>query len=497
MKKQSHYVVEERQIDVKEMFFQTLSCWRFILLIAVIAAALVGVMKYKSDVSARQAEIQAQIDKANEPEITVEMLEEQLSSIEIQNVWNAVQYREFLKQRREYIDSSIYLNLNAFKENVVYLTYDISSVNAEKSVQELEKYLSGSAMAEKIVEEMELDTKAIYVAELIRMEDTDAATYFTLKVCADSKEECAALADNVEKQVASYMESLKSKEAYADLSVTLAERRADVIKDDELLAKQSEYIDGFYDDMKDYKKYHSDFNNEQKSLFEKLTKGKYKIDNSLYETEIETEEKEVEIDTTANVKPSLTAIITAIIAGFLAGAIAAFALKAFLYTISKNIHGEDEVKYLFGTNVFGVVDASAQSKKRLFAPIDKLCKRLKNGMKKSLSYEEQLQLVCTNILIQCKNNGVEKVHLSGSEMKKIPAVVVNTLKETLEKAGIEVSSGKGVAYDADSLMKLAEKKNGILVEVSEKTGCAEIAKELNLCRQNEINILGIVLVEIV
>lgn len=493
MKKQSHYVVEERQIDVKEMFFHTLSCWRFILLVAFIAAALVGVMKYKSDVSAREAEIQAQIDAANAPEITVEMLEEQLSSIEIQNVWNAVQYREFLKQRRNYIDSSIYLNLNAFKENVVYLTYDISSVNAEKSVKELEKYLSGSAMAEKIVEEMELGTKAIYVAELVRMEDTDAATYFTLRVCADSAEECASLADNVEKQIASYMESLKSKEAFADLNVTLAERRVDVIKDDELLAKQSEYIDGFYEDMKDYKKYHSDFNDVQKSLFEKLTKGKYKIDNSLYETEIEPEEKEeVEIDTTVNVKPSIAAII----AGFLAGAIAAFAIRAFLYTISKNIHGEDEVKYLFGTNVFGVVDASSHGKKRLAAPVDRLFKRFKAGSKKSLTYEEQLQLVCTNILIQCKNNGVDKVHLSGSEMKKIPAVLINTLRETLEKAGIEVSNGKGVAYDAESLMSLAEKKNGILVEVSEKTSCAEIAKELNLCRQNEINVLGVVLVEI-
>lgn len=493
MKKQSHYVVEERQIDVKEMFFHTLSCWRFILLVAFIAAALVGVMKYKSDVSARQAEIQAQIDKANEPEITVEMLEEQLSNYEVQSVWNSVQCKELLKQRRTYMDSSIYFNLDAFKENVVYLTYDISSAEAENVIKELEKYLSGSAMAEKIVAEMGLDTEAVYVSELIKIEDTDAAAYFTLKVCADSAEECASLADNVEKQIASYMESLKGKEAFADLSVTLAERRADVIQDEELLAKQNEYIISYYEDMKDYKKNNSDFNDVQKSLFEKLTKGKYKIDNSLYEKEIEAEEKEAaEIDTTVNVKPSIAAII----AGFLAGAIAAFAIRAFLYTISKNIHGEDEVKYLFGTNVFGVVDASSHGKKRLAAPVDRLFKRFKAGSKKSLTYEEQLQLVCTNILIQCKNNGVDKVHLSGSEMKKIPAVLINTLRETLEKAGIEVSNGKGVAYDAESLMSLAEKKNGILVEVSEKTSCAEIAKELNLCRQNEINVLGVVLVEI-
>ena len=154
------------------------------------------------------------------------------------------------------------------------------------------------------------------------------------------------------------------------------------------------------------------------------------------------------------------------------------------------------MKYLFGTTVFGVVDASAHGKKRLFSVVDRLLKRIKVGRKKCLSYETQLQLICTNILICCKNNGITKVHLSGSEMKKVPSVVLKTIRETLEKAGIEVSNGNGVAYDADSLMELAEKKNGILIEVSEKTSCEEIAKELNLCRQNEVNILGVVLVEI-
>lgn len=493
MKKQSHYIVEEREVDVKEMFFHALSYWRFILIVALIGAALVGAMKYKKDVAAAEANIQAQMDAANAPEITVETLEAQLSSVEIQDVWNAVQYRQLLKQRREYIDASVYMNLNALKENVVYLTYEITASEAARVMKEFENYLAGSSMAEKIVAEMGLDTEAIYVAELICMEATDNENYFILKICADSKDECASLADNVEKQIVSYVDYLKTKEKFEDTSVILVERRQEVIRDEDLLAKQSEYIGSFYDDMKEFKKYNSNFNNEQKALFEMLRRGKYKIDNSLYATEIEPEEKEtVEIDTTVNVKPSIASII----AGFLAGAIAAFACRAFLYTISKNIHGEDEVKYLFGTTVFGVVDASAHGKKRLLSVVDRLLKRIKVGRKKKLSYETQLQLICTNILIFCKNNGITKVHLSGSEMKKVPSVVLKTIRETLEKAGIEVSNGNGVAYDADSLMELAEKKNGILVEVSEKTSCEEIAKELNLCRQNEVSILGVVLVEI-
>ena len=494
MKKQSHYVVEERQIDVKEMFFHTLSCWRFILLVAFIAAALVGVMKYKSDVSAREAEIQAQIDAANAPEVTIETVQSQMLKKEAQTVWNAVQSAQLLAQKREYIDSSIYLNLNAFEENVTYLTFEITSGAAERAVSEIETYLSGVSMGNALAEDMGLDTDAIYLAELVRMEESDYVTYFKLRVCANSSEECANLADSVEKQMNAYINTLKSQEKFADLSITCTERKQDIICDEELLAKQDEYINGFYEAIKEQKKYESEFNDAQKELFKMLQKEKVVVENSIYPMEeaAEEEKEAAEIDTTVNVKPSIAAII----AGFLAGAIAAFAIRAFLYTISKNIHGEDEVKYLFGTNVFGVVDASSHGKKRLAAPVDRLFKRFKAGSKKSLTYEEQLQLVCTNILIQCKNNGVDKVHLSGSEMKKIPAVLINTLRETLEKAGIEVSNGKGVAYDAESLMSLAEKKNGILVEVSEKTSCAEIAKELNLCRQNEINVLGVVLVEI-
>lgn len=493
MKKQNHYIVEEREIDIKEMFFHVLAYWRSILIVALIAAAAVGTMKYRKDVETAKANIQSQLDKANAPEITVEMLEKELSKEQVQEVYNAVQFGQLLKQRRTYIDSSVYLNLNAFKVKAAYLTYSVTGAEAEAAAADMKNYLTGFELASAVVEELELDTEAVYMQELIQIEENEDMTAVTFRVAADDREECDALAAEVEKQLQTYVNGLKVKAEYADINAVCTELRKEVVKDEILLAKQNEYIVGFYEDMKTYKKYDEGFNNTQKSLFEKLTKGKYKLDNSLYEKEIEAEEKEsVEIDTTVNVKPSIAAII----AGFLAGAIAAFAIRAFLYTISKNIHGEDEVKYLFGTNVFGVVDASAHAKKRLFLQADSLLKKIKAGRHKRLSYEEQLQLVCTNILIHCKNNGIEKIHLSGSEMRSIPAVVIKTLKETLEKAGIDVSYGNGIAYDAESLMNLAEKKNGILIEISEKTGCAEIAKELNLCRQNEMNVLGVVLVEI-
>lgn len=493
MKKQSQYIVEEREVDVKEMFFQALSYWRFILIVALIGAALVGAMKYKKDVAAAEANIQAQIEEANKPEVTVEMLEDELSNEEEQEVWNAVQLGQFLKQRRGYIDSSVYLNLNAFKVKASYVTYRVTGTEAVAAVADMKKYLIGLEMAKAVVKELGLDVDAVYVQELIQIEENADMAELTFRIVADDRKECDALVESVGKQLQTYVNVLKESTEYVDIGIVCTEVREEVEKDDNLLAKQNEYIVGFYDDMKTFNKCKDGFDDTQKSLYKKLTKGKYKIDNSLYETEIEPEEKEVvEIDTTVNVKPSIASII----AGFLAGAIAAFALRAFLYTISKNIHGEDEVKYLFGTTVFGVVDASAHGKKRLLSAVDRLLKKVKTGRKKSLSYETQLQLICTNILICCKNNGITKVHLSGSEMKKVPSVVLKTIRETLEKAGIEVSNGNGVAYDADSLMELAEKKNGILVEVSEKTSCEEIAKELNLCRQNEVSILGVVLVEI-
>ncbi len=501
MKKQNHYMVEEREIDVKEMFFHALSYWRSILIIAVIAAVVVGTMKYRSDVAAAYAQAYAQIEKENAPEITVEMLEDELSNEDVQDVWNAVQFEQLLRQRRTYIDSSIYLNLNAFKIKASYLTYNITGTEAVAAVSDMKSYLTGLELAKAAVEELGLDTEAVYIQELIQIEDNADMTAVTFRVAANNWEECDALTATVEKQLQTYVNGLKTKAEYADISAVCTESRKEVVKDEVLLAKQNEYIVGFYEDMKTYKKYDESFNNTQKSLFEKLTKGKYKIDNSLYsaETEVEETEKTEESggDNNIDVQVTVKRDIVPYIAGFLAGAIAVFAIRAFFYTVSKNVHGEDEIKYLFGTNVFGVVDASGQAKKRLLPQVDRLLKRIKAGRHKSLSYETQMQLACTNILIHCKNHGIEKVHLSGSEMRKIPAVCIKTIKETLEKAGIEVSNGNGIAYDAESLMNLAEKKNGILVEISEKTGCAEIAKELNLCRQNEINVLGVVLVEIV
>ena len=90
MKRQNNYYVEQREVNLKRMITTVLYQWRIILVVALIAAVLMGMKQYKSDVAAEEARIQAAIAAANAPEVTVEYLESQLIPQQIQNVKTAV-----------------------------------------------------------------------------------------------------------------------------------------------------------------------------------------------------------------------------------------------------------------------------------------------------------------------------------------------------------------------------------------------------------------------
>ena len=496
MKKQNNYYVETREIDVKRMLVHTLTYWRWIFVIALLGALLLGASQYRKDVTAAKNSIQAQIDAANTPLPTIDSLSAQLTSDQVQNVWNAVNFKSYADERTAYMKESVYMNLDPYNEDVVYLNYDIYSSSPAGVLSQLSNYIGSEELAEKISKDMGLTIANKYVMELYTITYSDNISKFTVKVCADDAEECGKLADSFDKLITQYVSKIDETDGEAPNSLVLTQRTEDVAIDTNLQNIQAAYNSEIYNNTNIYSALYSGFNEIQEALFQMITEQRATGTSSIYEAEADSDEPVLSgdasaIDTTIHVKPSIKMILT----GFAAGAIIAYAVFALGYTISKAIHGVDEVKYLFAVPVFGTVRTAAFEKKRKGAAVDTAIDKLNYGKKKYLDSTKQMQMVYSNLLLSCKNGGVNEIYLTGSELERIPQSCILELVSKLKEQQITVHVENSILYDAESLMKMAACGHAVFVEIENVSKCEEIAKELNLCIQNHIEVMGIIMTQ--
>ena len=138
-----------------------------------------------------------------------------------------------------------------------------------------------------------------------------------------------------------------------------------MIIDNDLINLQASYNSEIYSNTNMYNGYYGGFSDTQKQLFQMLMEARQNGDISIYSDAKEQAEAPLSgdasaIDTNIYVKPSVKMILT----GFFAGAIIAYAVCALGYTVSKAVHGADEIKYLFGTTVFGTVRMAPYRRKK-------------------------------------------------------------------------------------------------------------------------------------
>ena len=251
-----------------------------------------------------------------------------------------------------------------------------------------------------------------------------------------------------------------------------------------------------YSNMNIYNSFFAGFNDVQVQLCKMMLAERAEMVSSVNPAEEIVEEKTPvdtsNIDTSIHVKPSIKMMLI----GFIAGIVIAFAIRTLVYTISKCIHGADEVKYLFDVPVLGTVKVSSLQKKKVFVAVDTMLDRLAAGRNKYLNYSQQLQLVYSNILVNCRNKQIKEVYISGSEMECVPQKLLEELKIKLEAADICIKWGKNISYDAEAMLEMVDLGACILFEVENRTKCEEIVKELTQCEQNSVNMLGLVMVQL-
>lgn len=158
---------------LKDMLIQ----WRAILCVGIIVGILVSAvqyklanMKYYTDLAAYNAAVEAQKTTS-----TGELDEEATDPYILELHETLPQLEESLKETVDYRDNSLLLKMDPNNVRKVVQNYSIrvgGGIPATGVFSEVQTYLLSEESANRIVEDLKLDTKASYVSELIDIKDS-------------------------------------------------------------------------------------------------------------------------------------------------------------------------------------------------------------------------------------------------------------------------------------------------------------------------------------
>lgn len=503
MKKQNSYFVEEREIEGKKMFAQILKRWRLVLLLAVIGAVLAMAADYRMMKKSAAEEAQAAADKANAAPVTIESLEKGMDRFDRQQVWRFVYMTNTLEERKNYLNESIRMTINPYKERVIDMEYQVvaeSTTAAETAAQNYAEYIAGEQFAKALVKQLGLDMHSCYIQELVSTEASGDTV--KIRLIAGSREVCNYLADAAETVIADY-----TPETENVVTITQENRTGMFVIDKELAEEQEAFND-------DLELYTSSYNSLKKSLDDKqstlanmLLKAGIKSENAKVleaealeatveeSTEETAETEETEEADDVEVQPAAVSIrFGKAPLGVIAGILVAIVWVMLCYALSQGIHGMEEAKYLFGVRDMGTVSALSLRKKRLGSPVDFWMEKLGCGRHSYVEYDKQLALICANLLLTCKKENITEVAVAGSRLSASGQKIVEQMKVYLAKEGITLKSVGNVLCDGCALLTLAQTGTVLLVEEDERSCCNDIAKELNVFKENELQFIGMVLI---
>ena len=488
MKKQNSYFVEEREIEGKKMFAQILKRWRLLLLLAVIGAVMAVAADYRMMKKSAAEEAQAAADKANAAPVTIESLEKGMDRFDRQQVWRFVYMTNTLEERKNYLNESIRMTINPYGERVVDLEYRIASSDAGETVaQSYVDYVNSEQFAKDVVKELALDMRSCYVKELISIEASGDTFAIRLKACN-------RLADGAEAVLAAYV-----PETAGSYTLELENRTTTIIIDKELAAEQEAFNDDLELYTSSYNSLKKALNDKQSTLANLMLKAGVKSENSLLAEESTEEATETEEEAAnavdVEVQPAAVSIrFGKAPLGLIAGILVAIVWVMLCYALSQGIHGMEEAKYLFGVREMGTVSALSLRKKRLGSPVDFWMEKLGCGRHNYVEYDKQLALICANLLLTCKKENITEVAVAGSRLSASGQKIVEQIKTYLAKEGITLKSVGNVLCDGRALLTLAQTGTVLLVEEDERSCCNDIAKELNVFKENELQFIGMVLI---
>lgn len=483
---------EERPVDLLDLFWNIVFAWRSVLTWMVVFALLLAGyagFKYKTDMKNYNIALKEYQDALSGKVVSEEKTEEpdvEFTVDEQTQITDAVQLKKQMMKMRNYVDESVLMNIDPYEEHmlsmnfyvnngyVINYTRDNIKDNTQALVDAYTTYVNSGTVAQKVAEELKLESDVKYVDELISAASNEDG--FTVKFLYTDDSIFEQAAAVIEDDILNQQSELAAK--IGEHSVSLVSSETSIQADQNTATVQTNVMNSLNSYRTQYNTLIVNMSVQQKAEIEK----ELRLSNDGKESSIVEDLKEPEHPSFSKKYPLL---------GVLAGLFLACVWIALKQIFSNQLLHTDDLTDYFDLKQVGVLH-SHQDKQRK-SRFDQWLRKLRYRNEKEMDDTTRLGIVCGNLELMCKRENISRICLTGSGMEKIrktEEAALQTILERLSSAGIQVLLVDNICYDMTSMRTVSEVGAVVLMERSHESIFQEIDKELMLLNQNEINIVG-------
>ena len=480
---------QERVITIADLIREIARRFWIVIIAAIIFAVLLGGYKYMKDSAA------AKNTKTNITDET-DTIVSSLSEEEQKEVNNVLMIQDNIDQQQEYAENSILMKIDPYNESTGTLQYffdvepyiDPSTKDYSSNLLNLyQSYVNNGMLVADLVESgIELDAQ--YLGELITCEvqsgmlldnSSDAVVLeesvssFNIKVVNVDEKSCKELTEKIAECVQDYHAKLNTSVGQHDL--TLMDESYSQVVDRDLWTYKYDRVNSI-----------SSMQEKIETLKENLSTEQ--LDAIDQYSELSQEELNEDGTTDDSGTASVSISKKYVAAGALGGIILACLFIIISYVMRGTINRAEDLQYLYNMRILGKIDL--KGKKNVFLS---LWNKIIGRKEKELTLEEQLALLKSNLQITCEKNHIQRLLICGCDENK-----AGRLRETLQELknqGVQMEYVSDLLYSPVSLSKLSECEDIVLVEEIRKSQYSDIAKEIEICMEQQAEILGAIVLE--
>lgn len=501
-------MIEDREIDIKDCLRYILLQWRLIIIGMVIGALLldcVGIIKSKkvaNEVQELNASMEKDAELETENQAILSELETKLTDREKEEVNNAVMsyktYRANYSRAAAYMKNSIRMRINPSCVPTMTANYSVDNhyevifpkISDRDSTADIVDAFCNALVTDELLDKI-CDTlggklDAPYIEELITIsKSTNSSATLTLTVIADEKEKCETIFELIVDQIENITPDIKA--VYGDFDITEYNRKYSENVDTALLTEQQTRSGTLYNYKTYFNSIVSGMTENQQTYYYALLDGTVKMDEDDTETE-------TEIVTDPLPVPEVKVInLKYILFGMVLGFFCVFCWFALKYILSPKLHVSHEITDYYKIPVIGILKVSEQPK-RFLSVIDQWIVSIFQKNLKHISNGHQMEMVCTTTQVAAERHQMKQVYLTGTCQGAKWEQIVSGLKQRMGETVGSISYGKSVMSDSDSLRKMTNADGVVFIEYVDGSRCDEIQREIEICRENNVAIIGSVVV---
>lgn len=513
----------DMEISLVNMFYRIFRRWRVLIVCMLIGAALLNVFAYyktkKAAADTKQliSEYNDKMSSGNYDSkgnmvVKLPEFEKDLSERQISEVTNLLatykMYQTPYADTVEYVNNSLLMQVDSKAVptyTIQYLidthyTVEYPEIEKKDYTEDIQNSVGNlvleRAFLNKIAEAIsteDFEVNPSYAAELFTV--TYEADTLSIRIYGRDEAECRKIMELTQEEVADTFKTLQTTygefdytllseqytESYSESILTLQKAKADMLNN--IYNTTHGMIASLTDEQKAY--FYALLNNEETVSVE------LPIEDDGGEDEI-VDPNTLPIPIPRKVNPKY------IVLGAFVGLIIGCGWIVLMAMLCGKLLTGDDIEAQYGLSQLGVWRAS-HPRKKIFGFIDRWLIRLLDSKGAQFSPEESLEMIAAGIRISARKNSWKTIYLTSTANDELTQESLSKLAEKLtgmitksSDSFTNVSYGKSIVYDPESLENFSNADAAVLIEKVDTSKMSEIHSEYALCQKYDVPVIGYV-----